>query len=153
MTVLGPGGRGVIVATPDPKRAVGDRLTLTTAGIPAATLHELGLRTSVDLPAPEDVAAFWAAVTRRPAMSREGDRLATGRPDGSVEVSEPAVLPSDLLTRGGASPPRVAVFGGAWVAEDDPGYADASGFAGALAARGIQVVCGGYGGVMEAVCR
>ena len=153
MSVLGPGGHGVVVATPDPKRAATDRLTLRAAGIDAATLSELGLETSRELETPEERARFWAVVTRCPAVSREGDRLATGLPDGHVEVAEPAMLSSHLLTSGEAPPRRVAVFGGAWVAEDDPGYAEAAGFARRMAGEGVQVVCGGYGGVMEAVCR
>lgn len=46
---------------------------------------------------------------------------------------------------------RVSVIGGSTV--DDPTYETAREVGHLLAARGHTVVCGGYGGVMEAVCR
>ena len=151
MTVLGPGGRGVVVASPDPKTAAFDRLTLRAAGIEAATAGDLGL----SLPDPpemlEERASRWSVLTRRPTVVREGDRLAVGRPDGRVATSEPPTLSSDMVLGGGRPPARVAVFGGAWTAESEPDYADARGFGARMAREAVQVVCGGYGGVMEAV--
>ncbi|MFP4188565.1 MAG: TIGR00725 family protein [Halobacteriales archaeon] len=46
---------------------------------------------------------------------------------------------------------RVTVIGGSTV--DDETYAEARELGRLLAKRGHTVVCGGYGGVMEAVCR
>jgi uncharacterized protein (TIGR00725 family) len=46
---------------------------------------------------------------------------------------------------------RVSVIGGSTV--DDETYAEARRLGRELASRGHVVVCGGYGGVMEAVCR
>ncbi|HEX6262440.1 MAG TPA: LOG family protein [Actinomycetota bacterium] len=155
MTVLGPGAHGVVIATPDPRSAAMDRLTLRSAGIPAALVEDLGLALVAE-PEGDDplaeAAAAWAVVTRRPAVSRQGDRLAVGRPDGSVEVSEPATFSSELL-QGGPAPRRAAVFGGAWIEEGEPEYADAVELGTRAAGAGIHLVCGGYGGIMEAVSR
>lgn len=156
MTVLGPGGGGVVVATPDPRAASNDRLTLRAAGIEAATVAELGLSLPDDPQGDDPLAAavaLWSVVTRRPALAREGDRLATSGPDGSVTVSEPATLSSDRVLRAPPPPRRVSVFGGAWTRDDDPAYAEALAFGRRMAEAGVQVICGGYGGVMEAVSR
>lgn len=48
---------------------------------------------------------------------------------------------------------NVGVFGSSAPAEGDPAYERARRLGLALARRGAGVVCGGYGGVMEAVCR
>lgn len=155
MTVLGPGGRGVVIATPDPRSAAMDRLTLRSAGIPAALVEDLGLALAVE-PAGDDplaeAAASWSLVTRRAAVAREGDRLAVGRPDGTVEVSEPATFSSDLLA-GDPPPRRAAVFGGAWIEETEPAYAQAVDLGRRAADSGVHLACGGYGGIMEAVSR
>jgi uncharacterized protein (TIGR00730 family) len=50
-------------------------------------------------------------------------------------------------------PPRVAVFGGAWTAEDEPDYDSARTLGRGLAREGAGIVCGGYQGIMAAVCR
>jgi uncharacterized protein (TIGR00730 family) len=47
----------------------------------------------------------------------------------------------------------VGVFGSSRPAEGDPAYEDARRLGRELARRGARVVCGGYGGVMEAACR
>ena len=47
----------------------------------------------------------------------------------------------------------IAVFGSSRPRESDPEYAAARELGRAIAARGARVVCGGYGGVMEAACR
>ena len=150
--ILGPGGRGVAIATEDPKAATFDRLTLRAAGIPGVLVEDLGLTLHERPPTPEEAAARWAVVTRRVAIVREGDRLAIGRPDGSVAVQEPPSLSSDML-RLEAPPPRVAIFGGAWTAEDEPDYGETRRFGESMAAAGVHVLCGGYGGVMEAAAR
>lgn len=152
MGVLGPGGRGVVVATLDPRAATFDRLTLRAAGIGAATLEEVGLALPAGDPTIEERAALPALVTRRPCIAREGDRLAVGNPDGSATTREPATLSSDLVTSAGP-PLRVSVFGGAWTREEEPEYEAALAFGRLMAEAGIQIVCGSYGGVMEAVSR
>lgn len=152
MTILGPGGRGVVVATGDPKTAAFDRLTLRAAGIPAATVADLGLSLPSDAGSIEERTSHWAVATRRPVVLREDERLAVGRPDGSVAVTEPPTLSSDMVL-GQSPPPRVAVFGGAWTGEDETDFTDAFTFGERMAGTGVQVICGGYGGVMEAVAR
>lgn len=132
-----------------------DRLTLRSAGIPAALVEDLGLALAAE-PTSDDplaeAASAWSLVTRRTAVARERDRLALGRPDGSVEISEPATFSSDLL--GGDPPPRrAAVFGGAWIEESESEYAEAVELGRRAAGAGVHLVCGGYGGIMEAVSR
>jgi uncharacterized protein (TIGR00730 family) len=147
MTVLGPGTQGVVVATADDPQAIEDLLTLRGAGIPAATVGELGL----SMAAPEDdPAAFWARVTRRTTVARDGDAVVVALPGGTVETRDRSSLAAGLPL----SPPRprrVAVFGGAWTPEDDPDYAEALSFGRLMAGSGVDVVSGGYGGVMTAV--
>jgi uncharacterized protein (TIGR00730 family) len=53
----------------------------------------------------------------------------------------------------GKPPQRVSVFGGAWVEESEPEYADAVAFGRRIAHEGAHLVSGGYGGVMAAVSR
>jgi uncharacterized protein (TIGR00730 family) len=48
---------------------------------------------------------------------------------------------------------RVAVFGSSLPKEGEPAYETARELGREIAGRGAAVVCGGYGGVMEAVCR
>lgn len=47
----------------------------------------------------------------------------------------------------------VGVFGSSLPVEGEPDYEEACAVGRELARRGARVVCGGYGGVMEAVCR
>jgi uncharacterized protein (TIGR00725 family) len=47
----------------------------------------------------------------------------------------------------------VGVFGSSLPREGDSAYADAREIGREIARRGARVVCGGYGGVMEAACR
>jgi len=153
--ILGPGARGVVIATPDPRAAAMDRLTLRSAAIPAALVEDLGLALAAE-PGGEDPlsasVSAWSLVTRRTAVAREGDRLAVGRPDGAVQVSEPATFSSDLL-EGDPPPRRAAVFGGAWIEEPEPAYAEAVDLGRRAAEAGVHLACGGYGGIMEAVSR
>ena len=48
---------------------------------------------------------------------------------------------------------NVGVFGSSRPAEGDPAYEQARELGRELGRRGARVVCGGYGGVMEAACR
>ena len=48
---------------------------------------------------------------------------------------------------------NVGVFGSSVPADGDPAYERARQLGRELARRGVRVVCGGHGGVMEAVCR
>lgn len=48
---------------------------------------------------------------------------------------------------------RVAVIGGGRITDADPEYETAHAIGQLLAKRGHEVICGGRGGVMEAVCR
>lgn len=48
---------------------------------------------------------------------------------------------------------KVGVFGSSGPRPGDPSYEEALRIGGELARRGAVVVCGGYGGVMEAACR
>jgi hypothetical protein len=52
-----------------------------------------------------------------------------------------------------AAADSVVVFGSSRAAPGSPVYADAVALGRALAERGVEVRCGGYGGVMEAVAR
>lgn len=47
----------------------------------------------------------------------------------------------------------IGVFGSSLPAEGDPAYEEARELGLEIARRGARVACGGYGGVMEAVCR
>jgi uncharacterized protein (TIGR00725 family) len=47
----------------------------------------------------------------------------------------------------------IGVFGSSLPREGEPAYEEARRLGSEIAARGGRVVCGGYGGVMEAVCR
>ena len=47
----------------------------------------------------------------------------------------------------------IALFGSSLPREGQPAYEEARAVGRALAHRGARVVCGGYGGVMEAACR
>lgn len=151
--VLGPGARGVVVVADDPGRAVRDRLALERAGIPAATADELGLR----LPPPpdgRDRAGRWATALRRPVVARRGESLRVAGPGKSVSSPDPrsaAEAARGLLER--RPGPRVAIFGGAWVEESEPEHEEARRLGALLARRRLEVVSGGYGGVMAAVSR
>jgi uncharacterized protein (TIGR00730 family) len=48
---------------------------------------------------------------------------------------------------------NVGVFGSSLPAEGEPAYEEARRLGRELSRRGARVICGGYGGVMEAVCR
>jgi uncharacterized protein (TIGR00730 family) len=159
--VIGPDGRGVVVATPDPRAASRHRTWLEDGGIPAEVPADLGLRAmpKVDQFAPHadprtEQARFWAAAVRRPSIVVDGDEAAAALPGGEATTGgRDAVLEELASSLDLSGPRRVAIFGGAWVREDEPEYEEAATFASRCAAAGIDVVTGGYGGVMGAASR
>ena len=159
--VIGPGGRGVIVFGEDLDAARETKEWLVAEGIAALIPSEEGLvgrlgprHRPVLGPAITNQAWFWATALRRPAVA-EGERATVAFPDQSGVESEQRegaleALRDHLDDR---PPPRVAVFGGAWVDEDEPEYREAMTF-GRLCAEGrLEIVNGGYGGIMAAVSR
>jgi uncharacterized protein (TIGR00730 family) len=151
--VLGPDRRGVVLpseATPEAARAL-----LTEAGIPTATPRELGLavRTGAGS-APRDfaaLAAFFAQVTRRPALVEEDGGWLAASSDRLHRGTDPVTVAGHVLDR--PVPARIAVFGGAWITEDEPEYGHIRRLGEWVAERGVHVVCGGYQGAMAAACR
>jgi uncharacterized protein (TIGR00730 family) len=132
------------------------RALLTEAGIPAATPRELGLAVRAGTwSAPRDFAAlagFFAEATRRPALVEEDDGWLAASSDGQLRRgTDPVTLAGHVLDR--PVPVRIAVFGGAWITEDEPEYGHIRHLGEWLAERGVHVVCGGYQGAMAAACR
>ena len=157
--VLGPGARGVVVATPDPEAAWRDRVRLEEAGFAAATPADLGLRLerSDVLPEVDDrvrPALAWSRVCRGPALlSLDQDRAFVAHPGGGRHVELAEALEAVEAALGESPGPRVAAFGGAWTGEDEEDYGSARRFGKALASEGVEIICGGYQGIMAAVCR
>jgi uncharacterized protein (TIGR00730 family) len=152
--VLGPGGRGVIVLV-EP-RPTDLRDLLAAAGFPSCTPVEAGLAAGISSARaagkPAEAARFFAEATRRPALSQDVEEWLVAAPDGSVlRGGDPGLLCGQAMAV--RAPPRVAVFGGAWIEERDPEYRDIVGLGRALAERGRHLVCGGYQGAMAAACR
>lgn len=163
--VLGPGATGVVVTTPDPEGARRDRVWLEDAGIPSATPAELGLGWA-DRPGsestaggepPHDVvrsARGWAAAVRRPTVSSDGDVVWVCAPgEAALAAERDEALEAVEAAAGRPIARRVAVFGGAWTDEEGSDYASARALGRGLAEGGLEVVCGGYQGIMAAVCR
>jgi uncharacterized protein (TIGR00730 family) len=151
--VLGPDGRGVVVLAEERDDL---REVLSAAGLPSVTPREAGLAVKASsAPGPSDpteLARFMARATRSAAVAGDGDRWVIGGPDGDVTAGTDVVA----MCRDAASrrpPPRVTVFGGAWIRDDEPEYAEAMRFGQRLAAAGADLVNGGYGGVMAAASR
>lgn len=161
IAVLGPGARGIVVATSDAEIARRDRAWLQDAGFGAATPPDLGLRmvqahlASTFDPDPRAVPAFaWSRVTRRPALAvLDRDLVYVQGPESGRGVERAEAFEAVEAALGERPPPRVAVFGGAWTDEDDLDYGSARGFGKALASEGVEIICGGYQGIMAAVCR
>jgi uncharacterized protein (TIGR00730 family) len=157
--VLGPGARGVVVATPDPEAAWRDRLRLEEAGFAAATPADLGLRLEKSdvIPGADErarPALGWSRVCRRPALLSLGeDGAFVAQPRGGRHVDLAEALEAVEAAMGEFPPPRVATFGAAWTGEDEEDYGSARRFGKALASEGVEIICGGYQGIMAAVCR
>jgi uncharacterized protein (TIGR00730 family) len=152
--VIGPGAHGVVVlfdGTPPVPRGL-----LLEAGLPTVTPAVAGLGVDArNAPEPhqsEALARFFAEATRRPAIARARDGWVVAGPEGSTHRGDdPVALCMEAASR--PAPRRVAVFGGAWVAETDAEYADILALGQSLGERGTHVVCGGYQGAMAAACR
>jgi uncharacterized protein (TIGR00730 family) len=159
--VIGPGGRGVISASTDAVAAEETRAWLIAERIPTAVPADLGLRAMPRWGAVDPFenpstgqARFWASATRRAAVVAEGDDAVIALPRGAVSEMKRTDAPPALLELLDAPPPaRVAVFGGAWVPEGEPEYQEAWMLGRRCAQAGIELVNGGYGGVMAAVSR
>ena len=97
---------------------------------------------------------FWAAALRRPAVA-EGERVTVAFPGQTGVESDDRGWPLDALRDhlDDRPQPRVAVFGGAWVAEEEPEYGEARAFGRLCAEARLEIVNGGYGGIMAAVSR
>ena len=154
MSVAGPGRRGVVVATPDPARARRDREWLEDAGIPAALPGDLGLtlKRATGLDGPGGAAAGWAAAMRRPAVESVDHEVHVA---GATSSTRPQGDPLDAVRTAIEErfAARVAVFGGAWVAPDEPEFAEAVRFGRRLGDAGVEIVTGGYQGIMAAASR
>jgi uncharacterized protein (TIGR00730 family) len=149
--VLGPDRTGVILASEGMSDTV--RAVLLEAGIPSASPRELGLAVrAAATSAPmgfDSLARFFGEATRRPALVAEADEWHVAGPDGHLRsAADPVALSSDALGR--PVPVRVAVFGGAWITEDEDEFDHIRQLGRWLAEDGAQVVCGGYQGAMAA---
>jgi uncharacterized protein (TIGR00730 family) len=157
--VLGPGARGVVVALDEPERALRARLNFQNDGIPAATAEELGLQVPEvvrqQVGAGDDLGSYWALALRRPVLANDGRGETVLRDPQGTDIPTLEDGGSGALRKAVARPPstRVAVFGGAWVEEQEAEFADARRFGERLASAATQVICGGYGGIMAAVCQ
>jgi uncharacterized protein (TIGR00730 family) len=150
--VLGPDRRGVIVLAEVPRSELSD--PLTQAGFPTITPVEAGLgllaRSAAGPSEPAALARYVAVAFRRPALARGRERWILGSPAGGVREGDD---PVDLAWGSPLPPPRVAVFGGAWIEEREPEYEEIRRLGRWLAERGAHLVCGGYQGAMAAACQ
>jgi uncharacterized protein (TIGR00730 family) len=152
--VLGPGGRGAVVLSEGEPPWLRQRLL--ASGLPSVTPAEAGLEVDAGgapRPSePEDLARYFAEATRRPVVARASDGWVVAGSDGSADRGDdPVALCIEVNER--PRPRRVAVFGGAWIAEEDAEYDHIVELGRFLAERGTQVVCGGFQGAMAASCR
>ncbi|MGH2724542.1 MAG: LOG family protein [Actinomycetota bacterium] len=161
MSVVGPGRRGVVVATAVPTQARRDREWLEDAGIPAATPDDLGLHLKAFVLArgeerdePAGPVAGWSRALRRPAVASLGDRgVYAATPTSRKSLAREEAI--DVLREGidQPFPRRIAVFGGAWIDEEEPEHEEARRLGRGLAEADVDVVTGGYQGIMAAVSR
>lgn len=158
--VLGPGASGVVVATRDQEAARRDRVWLEDAHIAAATVDDLGLTLRQALGALTGdfderlfPAVQWARVVRRPVILDLGEAVYVQGPETGIATERAEALEGVESALAQRPPPRVAVFGGAWTAEEEPDYGSALTLGRGLAEAMLEVVCGGYQGIMAAVCR
>ena len=159
--VIGPGGRGVIIVSgQNLERARETKEWLAGEDIRAMIPAEEGLfgrrgarHRPVLGPEMTNEGWFWATALRRPAVV-QAERVTVAFPDSSAVESDRGGALDALRDHLDDRPqPRVAVFGGAWVSEDEPEYGEAMTF-GRLCAEGrLEIVNGGYGGIMAAVSR
>jgi uncharacterized protein (TIGR00730 family) len=151
----------MISASSDREEAEELRSMLVRSGIPAVVPGDVGLRAmpgwaSVDpFEKPQaGQARFWATVARRAAIVADEEIGIVALPGGAVrEIPIDEVSPALVELVEAPSPSRVAVFGGAWIGESEPEYGEARTFGRVCAEAGIEVVNGGYGGIMGAVSR
>lgn len=156
-----------MVVEPDATVAQEIRAWLLAAGIPAVIPGDVGLQRRTALGASPfgqppfemnthgmEETAFWAGAVRRPAIAVREDHVTIAWSRDSWEGTDrDGAIESLLEPRERARPPRVAAFGGAWVNEDEPEYTEAQRFAHLCAESRIEIVNGGYGGIMAAVSR
>ena len=134
---------------------------LVAAGVPAAVPADAGLRAmprwdAVDaFEKPEaGQARFWATAARRPAVVEDGESVLVALPDGAVEELAADAAAERLAELVEVRPPvRVAVFGGAWIEEQEIEHHEAETFGRLCAEAGIEVVNGGYAGIMGAASK
>ena len=161
MSIVGPGRRGVLVATEDPAQARRDREWLEDAGIPAATPADLGLHLRAfvftggdETGQPVLAAEAWSRAVRRPAVTSMGDPdVFVAAPSSGELLPRERAIEALEAAMGARFARRVAVFGGAWTSEDQPEYREAIRLGEGLAAAGIEVITGGYQGIMAAASR
>jgi uncharacterized protein (TIGR00730 family) len=124
---------------------------LAAAGLEVVTLGQEGLSIPSAV-VEEDRATYAAVAVRRPVIaSGSGDWIAAG-PDGRKHRGTDPVRSARRAAEG-AVPARVAVFGGAWIREDEPEYGEIRRLGGWLAHRQTHLVSGGYQGAMAAASR
>jgi uncharacterized protein (TIGR00730 family) len=144
--VLGPDRRGVILLSDALLPEVAD--ALRGAGHNVVTSAEAGL--GVTRSDGQHAARTMAVGLRRPCVALDEGVVAA--PDGrTASGSDPMALVREAATS--PIPPRVAVFGGAWITEDEPEYEEIRRLGRWLAERDAHLVCGGYQGAMAAASR
>ena len=151
--VIGPGGTGAVVATADREQALEDGRWLEALGVASVLPADAGLRDPGERNGPSTV-EFWAVATRRVAVASDHDDVVVGAPgDRAVRAHRDRAAALIEAAANAIPRPRVAVFGGAWIDEGEPEHAEALRLGTLLGRRGVEVVNGGYLGVMEAVSR
>jgi uncharacterized protein (TIGR00730 family) len=122
---------------------------LRAAGVPATTPSEAGLRRLEPFEDARGAVLFWSAATRRAAVAADGNGRWVAGPG-----SEQTLLGGEPVDPDAHEPPpRVTVFGGAWVQEEEAEHREARRFGRLAAEAGFEVANGGYGGIMGAVSR
>jgi uncharacterized protein (TIGR00730 family) len=145
--VLGPDRRGVIILSDAPLPEVTE--ALRGSGHNVVTSAEAGLR--VDRADHQNAARTMAVGVRRPSMVLDQGVVVVA-PDGRIASGDdPVRLVAEAMAF--PIPPQVAVFGGAWITEDEPEYEEIRRLGRWLAGRGAHLVCGGYQGAMAAACQ
>ncbi len=148
--VLGPGGRGTLVVSSDARVALDEVHGLRSSGVPATTPAEAGLRRPEAAEGVRDQVRFWSIAARRTAVGSDGDERWVAVPGEDAVRAGPGPLLDPVSAD---PPPRVTVFGGAWVHEDEPEHAEAERFGRLAAEAGFELANGGYGGIMGGTSR